>query len=60
MALNIYTKPNLLIENFGKAEVPVDPNSFDLVSGSENPWISKAAINFKTDLTSKPTFCGKG
>lgn len=48
MALNIYTKPNLLIENFGKSEVSVDSNSFDLVSGSWNPGTSGEAVKLKS------------
>lgn len=47
MGLNIYTKPNLLIENFLNFRVSVDPDSFD------TGYLSRKFSDFKVDAKLK-------
>ncbi len=49
MDLNIYTKPNPLIENFEKFELPFDSNSFDPDFRFRESPDFRRAVNLRID-----------
>lgn len=51
MDLNIYTKPNLLTENFLKFKVLFDPNSFDPDCWSREASDFRGTVKLRIDMT---------